>query len=173
MHTLMDVCGIDSHKVPEEAWDILGKGFLQIVKEPGNYINGTTLGLKNGTRLDQRNSAMSAVAGLLGVPKLVAKATNMKYLDNGNEDFLAMNRFPEGSPSYQAYEHIRDNWMHMDTGANRDDSIDFDDEESLVQQESGPSEFDQWLEDYDKKYEDPTLEAAEQRKADNASFLSL
>lgn len=41
------------------------------------------------------------------------------------------------------------------------------------QQESGPSEFEKWLEDYDKKYEDPTLEAAEQRKADNASFLSL
>ena len=39
--------------------------------------------------------------------------------------------------------------------------------------ESGPSEFDQWLENYDKKYEDPTLEAAEQRKADNTSFLSL
>lgn len=86
MRTLMGVCKISLRKVPKEAWDVLGKGFLQIVKEPGKYINGTTLGLKNGTRLDQRNSAMSAVAGLLGVPKLVARSTNMKYLDKDGKE---------------------------------------------------------------------------------------
>ena len=86
MRILMGVCKINLSSVPEAAWDLMGKNFLQIVKEPGKYINGTALGLKDGTRLDQRNSAMSAVAGLLGVPKLVARSTNMKYLDKDGKE---------------------------------------------------------------------------------------
>ena len=43
--------------------------------------NGLCLRLKDGDRLDQRNSAMSAVASLLGVPELIARSSNMKYLD--------------------------------------------------------------------------------------------
>lgn len=54
-------------------------------KEPSFWVNGLELGLKDGDRLDQRNSAMSAVANLLGVSRLVAHSTNMKFLDENGE----------------------------------------------------------------------------------------
>ena len=38
--------------------------------------------MKEGERVDQRNSAMSAVADLLGVPNLIARSRNMKFRDS-------------------------------------------------------------------------------------------
>lgn len=63
----------------------------------GNNINNAELQLKDGDRLDHRSSAMSAVAALLGVPDLVARSTNMKYLDeNGNPAEGTFTEFAKG-----------------------------------------------------------------------------
>ena len=72
--------GMDG-KLPSNVSFALNREMTKLAREPANWINGVDLGLKEGARLDQRNSAMSAVANLLGVPKLVAHSTNMKCID--------------------------------------------------------------------------------------------
>ena len=47
----------------------------------GEYFNDL-LGTEKGARIDNRNSAMSAVAQLLGKPKLIAGAENMRFVDD-------------------------------------------------------------------------------------------
>ena len=49
-------------------------------------VNNYSAGIRGGSRIDNRNAAMSTVAELLGVPDLVARARPMKVIDkNGNE----------------------------------------------------------------------------------------
>lgn len=80
---ILSRAGMDT--LPGEVSFALTRGMTTLAGKPANWINGVDLGLKDGARLDQRNSAMSAVANLLGVPKLVAHSTNMKCLDeDGN-----------------------------------------------------------------------------------------
>ncbi|MBR0114384.1 MAG: hypothetical protein IJM11_04290 [Firmicutes bacterium] len=50
-------------------------------KTPASYLN-LMLDMREGERVDQRNSAMSAVADLLGKPGLIARSTNMKFKDS-------------------------------------------------------------------------------------------
>ena len=71
--------------LPSDVSFALTREIANLAKEPAYWVNSLELGLKEGDRIDQRNSAMSAVANLLGVPKLVAHSTNMKCIDeDGN-----------------------------------------------------------------------------------------
>lgn len=54
--------------------------------------------------------------------------------------------------------------------AMNDDSISFDEDNNLVEANNQPSEFDKWLENYDKEYEDPSLEAAARRQVAEESL---
>ena len=54
-------------------------------KNLGKHFNSALLGMEKDARIDNRNTAMSSVAKLLGQPNLVAKSVNMKFMDeNGN-----------------------------------------------------------------------------------------
>lgn len=78
--------GIDIKDIPEEAMATFAADLTKLKDDPSNEINGYNLGLKDGTRMDTRNSAMSTMAGLLGIPHLVAKAEPMKFIaENGKE----------------------------------------------------------------------------------------
>ena len=56
-----------------KAWEPLNK--------VSTYFNGRELGLKDGERVDRRNSGMSAVADLLGKPNLLSRSTDVKFTD--------------------------------------------------------------------------------------------
>ena len=90
--------GIDHTLIAEDVHDILLDGFQKAVKENlSDTVNARDLGLKDGDRVDQRNSAMSAMAGLLGMSSLCARSTNMKYLDEeGKEVEGTFMEFAEG-----------------------------------------------------------------------------
>ena len=112
--TVMKRAGVDLNKVSVGARSTLMEGITGFVKEPAYWVNGLELGLKDGDRLDQRNSAMSAVAGLLGVPKLVARSNNMKFLDEDGKvvegtfmDF-AEGMDLEGGGTKELYSHVSD-----------------------------------------------------------------
>lgn len=77
---------IDTTNISEGAFDILTKGMDNLLDSPGNEINAYSLGLKDNERIDQRNSAMSVVAGLFGSGDLLARSDSMKYIgEDGNE----------------------------------------------------------------------------------------
>jgi len=64
--------------------------FKAFTKELFKYINQTGFNYGNAeisdhSRIDSRNSAMSAVADLLGVPNLICKAIPMKIIKDGGE----------------------------------------------------------------------------------------
>ena len=105
------------------------QAYFQKLDDVGLLINGGQLGLKEGTRIDNRNSAMSSVAKLLGKSELIAKSVNMKFVDQkgkvqegtfmdyaegldfGGEDeaFRAVNDRPfEGKNSYKGLKQIAD-----------------------------------------------------------------
>lgn len=72
--------GVDAEKIPENAFRKLTEGLDELQAQPGFAINGYGLELKEGQRLDQRNTAMSVAAGLLGVGSLLARSDNMRFV---------------------------------------------------------------------------------------------
>jgi len=98
-------------------------------KDMGLFMNSAMLGMEEGARIDSRNSAMSAVASLLGRSSLIAKSVNMKFIDQdgkelegtfmdyadgvdlaqGGEAMEAVNEHPfEGENSYKGLKQIAD-----------------------------------------------------------------
>ncbi len=76
--------GVNTAKIPKPALEKLTAGLKDLQKQPAFEINGYGLELKEGTRLDQRNTAMSVVADLLGKGYLLAKSSNMRFVgDDG------------------------------------------------------------------------------------------
>lgn len=76
--------GVKTDEIDADVLEDLSNGIADLCRDPSNHINASTLGLKDNDRLDQRNSAMSAVAGLLGMPEIIARSTNMKYVDEND-----------------------------------------------------------------------------------------
>lgn len=118
--------GVDINNLSLNAKNILMENFDTFVKEPAYWVNGLELGLKDGDRLDQRNSAMSAVANLLGVSKLVARSTNMKYMDeDGNviegtfmEKAQGLDLVGKGNEAL--FEHVSDGLFQQGSDLNKD-----------------------------------------------------
>ena len=119
--------GIDLDTIPVDAAGALTDGIKQGVKEHlSDTINARDLGLRDGERVDNRNSAMSAVASLLGLSKLCAKSTNMKYLDEDGS--VVEGTFMEyadgldllGKKGEALFSHVCDNPFGSPCKANRD-----------------------------------------------------
>lgn len=81
----MQKVGLKVELISKEAFQTLASGLGKLAEQPGYAINGYGLELKDGQRLDNRNSAMSAVADLLGVGSLLAKSTNMRFVNEKGE----------------------------------------------------------------------------------------
>ena len=77
--------GIDLTGIPGSALKRLTSGLQRMVDSIDTIINGYNLHLAEGARLDTRNAAMSAVAGVLGVSNLVARAEPMKFMDDSGQ----------------------------------------------------------------------------------------
>lgn len=118
--------GIDVSKLGSDTTEILLDGFQNCAREPAYWVNGLELGLKDGDRLDQRNTAMSAVANLLGISNLVARSTNMKFMDENGEvvegTFMekakGFDLFGKGNESL--FEQVNDDPLSPGTNLNKD-----------------------------------------------------
>ena len=100
-NVLLNEMGYSAGTMSKQAFSILEKELTKYSYNVPDIINTRTLLLKEGDRLDHRNSAMSAVASLLGVPDLVARAENMKYLDeNGDVQEGTFMEFSKGLDLY-------------------------------------------------------------------------
>ncbi|MBO4863663.1 MAG: hypothetical protein J5517_04820 [Eubacterium sp.] len=76
---------LDVKKISKATMKKLTDGMNKLSENVGAEISNWNLELKEGDRVDHRNSCMSAVAGLLGASKLVARSDSMNYIDdNGN-----------------------------------------------------------------------------------------
>lgn len=82
----MNAVELDLDTLPEEAADELKAGFSDLYEDRTNLVNVRDLGLQEGQRFDHRNSAMTAVATLMGMNHMVAKSENMKFLDENGEE---------------------------------------------------------------------------------------
>ena len=82
----MKAVGLDMYALPEEAANELKAGFSDLFQDRTNLVNVRDLGLQEGQRFDHRNSAMTAVATLMGMNHMVAKSENMKFLDENGEE---------------------------------------------------------------------------------------
>ena len=86
---LEDVFGIDryelNNKIGMQGAKHLARGLESIGKDNPEINLTMMMNMKEGARIDQRNTAMSAVADLLGVPNLIARSRNMRFRDeDGN-----------------------------------------------------------------------------------------
>ena len=102
---------------------------LEKQENVGKYINSSILGIEEGSRVDSRNTAMSAVAKLLGAPGLIAGSENMKFVNekgevvegtfmeeaegidlmDGGENLKMVNDHPfEGPDSYKGIRQMAD-----------------------------------------------------------------
>lgn len=79
IRSLMQKMNFDPAGIPPAALKALASGSEAMLNDVGNEINGYNLELTDGTRLDQRNSAMSAAAEMLGIGQLLARSDNMRF----------------------------------------------------------------------------------------------
>ena len=99
---LEDVVNIETSNISDQAMKILTDGFNKVKDDVGISINNWDLELRDGDRIDNRNSAMSAVASLFGVSGLIARSENMKYIDEkGNEVEGTFMEFAKGIDIYK------------------------------------------------------------------------
>lgn len=73
--------GVDLSKISSKALSTITKNFHALANNVGAQNMSIGLELQDGERIDTRNAAMSAVAGLFGISSLVAKSSLMKFVD--------------------------------------------------------------------------------------------
>ena len=125
--------GINPNDLAYDGLKAVGEAFQQYDRETDKklslYMNGGMLGMKEGERIDNLNSAMSAVTKLLGAPNLIANSVNMKFVDKegkvqegtfmdysdgvdlaaGGETMKAVNDAPfEGDSSWKGLKQMAD-----------------------------------------------------------------
>lgn len=74
--------GVNVDQISKKAFKTLKAGLGEMINNPANEINAFGLQLREGQRLDNRNSAMSAVADLLGIGDSIARSDNMRFIDD-------------------------------------------------------------------------------------------
>ena len=92
--------------ISDKALKTLANGLAEMAGDPSNEINAYNLQLRDGQRLDSRNSAMSAVADLLGVGDSVARSDNMRFIDNKGK--LVEGSFMDFGKGLDLYAHPED-----------------------------------------------------------------
>ncbi len=76
---------MDVDKISSASFKILANDLTNFIDDVGVEINNFNLELKEGDRLDNRNTCLSTIAEVLGVPEIIARSENMNYIDeNGN-----------------------------------------------------------------------------------------
>ncbi|MBQ6115845.1 MAG: hypothetical protein IJL08_00805 [Oscillospiraceae bacterium] len=89
--------GLNPRKYENALREFGSKAVKLRYKTTDQMINTLDLGVEEGARIDSRNSAMSAVADLLGVSNLLARSTNMRFADNqGNIEEGTVMDFSKG-----------------------------------------------------------------------------
>ena len=84
LKSTLNQLGVKVEDISGAALKTLGNAMAPFIKLP-TVMNAYYLALPEGSRLDNRNSAMSAVARLLDSSSILARSENMKYIDqNGN-----------------------------------------------------------------------------------------
>lgn len=86
LNELMTAVGLDMMQMPEDVAYTLKEGFKDLALDKTNLVNIHYMGLQEGQRYDQRNSAMTAVADLVGMNHIVARSENMKFLDEDGQE---------------------------------------------------------------------------------------
>ncbi|MBP3206280.1 MAG: hypothetical protein J6M66_12765 [Lachnospiraceae bacterium] len=122
----LEKIGLDLRQQPEEIADELTDGMKRAIEEKlSDIVNARDLGLCDGDRVDHRNSALSAVAGLIGLNSLCARSVNMKYLDeDGNEVEGTFMEFADGldllgKGGEKLFTHVNDDPFGSPCKANR------------------------------------------------------
>ncbi len=104
---------IDTSKISKDSMKLLTEGMTEFKKDVGAEISNWNLELKEGDRLDHRNSCMSAVAGMLGISNLVAKSESMNYIDEkGNVvegTFMAFAKGIDLHEKPELFMHVNNN----------------------------------------------------------------
>ena len=89
-------------KPGQTSFEHFAEGLAQLAKTPLSHLN-TMIGMKDGQRIDTRNSAMSAVADMLGTPHLIARSRSMKFRDSqGN---IVEGTFMDTAKGTDLYNH--------------------------------------------------------------------
>ena len=115
--------GINFEIIPKAALNVLNKGFNKMKADIGLEINTTRLEIREGERIDNRNSALSAVAGLLGCSNTVAKSENMRFI--GEDGKVTEGTFMEYADGVNIaerpwlFEHVRPNAFGDEANRNK------------------------------------------------------
>jgi hypothetical protein len=81
--TFRNEIGLNPELVDDEVMRRFAKRAVDLrYNHTAEMIGLVDLRLPEGSRLDSRNSAMSAAAELLGVPRLLARSTDMRFVDD-------------------------------------------------------------------------------------------
>lgn len=98
VRSILNAAQIDANTLPTEVLEELEFGMEHALKEElADTVNGRDLGLRDGDRVDHRNTALTAAADLLGLSDICARSNNMKYLDeDGNEVEGTFMEFADG-----------------------------------------------------------------------------
>ncbi len=102
--------GVKVDRIPSAALKELAGGLKKTGARIDTNINGLNLALEQGDRLDNRNSAMSATAQLLGVPTLIARADNMKFIDENGK--VVEGTFMDYAKGIDPYKNPKQ-WAHV------------------------------------------------------------
>ena len=113
--------GLDPNLLPSAALKVLAKEFTKLKDNVGLELNTNGLELPDGTRLDNRNTAMSAVATLLGTSELLARSDNMKFI--GEDGTVTEGTFMDYAKGVDLYkkphllQHVKED--HFGEGAKK------------------------------------------------------
>jgi len=106
--------GIGPELLPKEALKVMQQGLTELKNKVSLDINGERLEIEEGTRLDNRNTAMSAVAGLLGCSDAVCKSENMRFI--GEDGKVTEGTFMEYAHGTDLYKN-RKLFRHVSANA--------------------------------------------------------
>ena len=80
LQSVLTMLGVPGKKLGKAKLETLVRQWAPL-RSISSFINGADLHLKEGDRVDRRNSAMSAVADLMGRPELLARSTDVRFTD--------------------------------------------------------------------------------------------
>ncbi len=100
--------GIDLNEVGWGNFRDLGIDFTEILDSTQDSINAVSLRLQEGSRVDSRSSAMSAVAQLFGRSNLLARSSNMRFVDKkGRTQEGTIMEFSDGLDLNREYDYFK------------------------------------------------------------------
>ena len=121
--------GLNFDVIGDSAIRTFTRQAVRLQRNTADMISLADLNLREGARIDSRNSAVSAVSDMAGVPKLVAHAENMRFTDgqgktmegtimdfsrgldlnHDDEAFRQVNDHPfEGENAHKAFKQMAD-----------------------------------------------------------------